>query len=284
MAITNKKELQKARLADIEVDEVSIVDKAANKRKWLFMKRDTSEEDKGGENLELLKAFSKDEDAIAALEGIEEHLTNFDALFNKKLEDESLTEEQKALLLEKRAQYEELKEMLEDGFEELFLGKTAFSSNGGANGKGNDTAKSNGSTGDEPSGVESEEEINTEEADGQGDSADKAGDPTSKGKGGKGAGNGLPMPLAGVKKKKKPADDEDMEDEEDDSDDEEAEGEAPAGKKKPTKKSEEDEAEEDDEELDEEEQGLMKQISAELERGTKLRKELKEQNAQQAAE
>ena len=282
------KTIHKARLADIEVDEVSIVDKAANKRKWLFMKRDTSE-DEGGENLELLKAFKNDEGAIEALEGIEEHLTSFDMLFDKKLEDPDLTEEQKALLLAKRAEYEELKELLEDGFEELFLGKTAFSSNGGADGKGNETAKSNGSTGDEPSGVESEEKVNTDESEGQGDSADKTGDPASKGKGGKGKGNGLPEPLAGVKKgKKKPADDDDDEDEEDDGDEDdmdesdEEEGKTD-NKKKPTKKSDEDDDEEDADDLDEEELGLLEKINSELQRGEKLRKEVREQNAQTEA-
>jgi hypothetical protein len=247
------------------------------------MKRDTSEEDKGGENLELLKAFKNDEEAIAALEGIEEHLTNFDVLFDKKLEDKSLTEEQRALLTEKRAQYEELKETLESGFEELFLDKAAFSSNGGADGKGNEDADD---------GVDSEEEgpdmTRADVDDATPHNAGQDGDPTKSGKGGKGSGGGLPMPLAGVKKKKKPAaDEEDSEDAADGGDDEAAEGEADGeeaapSKKKPTKKSDEDDAE-DDEELDAEEQELLKNISAELERGEKLRKDLKEQSAQQSA-
>jgi hypothetical protein len=280
------KEIRKARLADIEVDEVSFVDKAANKRKFLFMKRDTSE-DKGGENLELLKAFKNDEAAIEALEGIEEHLTAFDILFDKKLEDASLTEEQKALLLEKRAQYEELKELLEDGFEELFLGKTAFSSNGGADGKGNETAKGHdGSTGDEPTGVQEEEEVDTDEQDGGEDRSPDKGNPTSKGKGGKGKGGGLPEPLAGVKKgKKKPADDNSDEDEEDESNeddmDESDEEEGKKDTKKPTKKSDEDEEESDD--LDEEEVELLEKISSELQRGEKLRKEVRQQNSQAQA-
>lgn len=261
--------LRKARLADIEVDEVSFVDRAANKRKFLFMKRDNSEDEtKGGENLELLKAFKNDEDVIAALEGIEENLVKVDQALSKKLEEEDLTDEQREMLLEKKAEYEALKEELEDGFEQLFLDKAAFSGNGGSNGK------SNGKADD---GVDSEEKTNTDETDGGDDENATTANPTSSGKGGKGKGGGTPKPLAGVQKKKKPAaDEEDAEDEADGGDDEATEDEAPAGKKKPTKKSDDSEEESDEDAFDEEDQTILKSIQVELEKGEKLRSEVKE--------
>jgi len=43
------------RLKDIEVDEVSLVDKAANKRKFAFMKRDNTDEHKEAEKNDEVK-------------------------------------------------------------------------------------------------------------------------------------------------------------------------------------------------------------------------------------
>jgi len=254
-------ELRKARLADIEVDEVSFVDKAANKRKFLFMKRDTStsEEDKGGENLELLKAFKKDEDVIGALEGIEENLVKFEQALEKKLESEDISDEERELLMEKKAEYETLKNELEEGFEQLFLDKVASSSNGGADGKDNSDADD---------GVDSEEEMDTDETDGGEDENASTANPTGSGKGGKGSGGGVPQPLAGVKKKKKPAEDDNDDDSEDDSDEDDSE----ESGKKPTKKSDD-----SDEEFDDDENALLSQIQTELEKGEKLRAEVKDE-------
>jgi len=120
------KKIEKARLADIDVDEVSYVDRAANKRKFLFMKRDTSEDEtKGGESLELLKIFKGHKEAIDSLDGIDANLIAFDKAFDSILQGKEITEEQKKFLIEKREEYSLIKDKMNHGFEVLFLDKKA---------------------------------------------------------------------------------------------------------------------------------------------------------------
>jgi hypothetical protein len=226
--------MKKARLADIEVDEVSIVDKAANKRKFLFMKRDVTSEDnnEGGENLELLKQFKKNPEAIAALEGLEENLVKFDGVLKKALENPKLTAEEKEMLLEKKAEYESLKQDMEDGFEKLFLDKA--------------------STKDEDEDSEDEEDVEEEDDE---EAEDESEEDTE------------------VKAKKKPtkkSDDTDGEVDEEAEEESEEETEDTEVKKSDDESEDSDE----DAEPDEEDSELLKSIEAELNKGVQLRKEL----------
>lgn len=87
--------IRKARLADIQVDEVSFVDKAANKRKFLFMKRDTTE---GGDSLNLIKAFQNSKGAIQALEAIDKGFDDLAAAILTKSEEDGTEEDLKKFL------------------------------------------------------------------------------------------------------------------------------------------------------------------------------------------
>ena len=122
------KNLRKARLANIDIDEVSFVDKAANKRKFTFVKRDTSttpaDEERKGENLELLKRFKKDKDVIKAVEGIDSHLTALKTKLEKALEADDLSDEDREMLLAKKEEFDLMREDIEEQFEHLFLDKT----------------------------------------------------------------------------------------------------------------------------------------------------------------
>lgn len=119
--------VRKARLANIDIDEVSLVDKAANKRRFLFAKRDTSEtaeKEREGENLELLKRFRKDKDVIKAVEGIDSHLTALKTKLEKALESDDLSDEDRDMLLAKKEEFDLMREDIEEQFEHLFLDKT----------------------------------------------------------------------------------------------------------------------------------------------------------------
>ena len=119
--------IEKARLADIDVDEISYVDKAANKKKFIFMKRDTGDENgkKGGENLDLLKHLQGNEEVIGSLEGIDGGLERLSKAFDTLLAKPGLTEDQKALIVEKRDELTVISESIQDDFENLFLDKSA---------------------------------------------------------------------------------------------------------------------------------------------------------------
>ncbi len=54
------------RLTEIEVDEVSLVDKAANRKKFAFIKRDATEDEKAAAELALAVKAKKDADDAAA--------------------------------------------------------------------------------------------------------------------------------------------------------------------------------------------------------------------------
>lgn len=75
------------RLKDIEVDEVSLVDKAANKRKFAFMKRDNTEDHKETEKNEEVKEAEQnitvvptDEPTAEEVEAIEKLLKEINDL------------------------------------------------------------------------------------------------------------------------------------------------------------------------------------------------------------
>lgn len=117
-----------ARLIDIEVDEVSYVDKAANKRKFLFVKRDSTE---GGDSLELTKQLKGNKDAIEALQGINSNLLKFENVLKGLLTKKDLTEEIRKVLAEKQKEFGVLKASIDKGFEELLLGKQRNRNSGG---------------------------------------------------------------------------------------------------------------------------------------------------------
>lgn len=108
-----------ARLIDIEVDEVSLVDKAANKRKFLFAKRDM----KGGDDLELLKRLKGEKDAVAALKGINENLDKFASVIDKLLEKKDIDEDSKKLLVDKKEEFAGIRKDINEQFDELFMNK-----------------------------------------------------------------------------------------------------------------------------------------------------------------
>lgn len=110
-----------ARLGDIEVEEVSYVDKAANKRKFLLTKRDSSSE--GGENLELIKHFKGNKSVIGALEGIEKNLDELKKAFDTELAKSGLPKELQEKLLEKKEEFEDIQKDMNQMFEELFTSK-----------------------------------------------------------------------------------------------------------------------------------------------------------------
>lgn len=235
------KQIHKARLADIDVKEISHVDRAANKRKWLFRKRDTSEDNEGGENLELLKAFKKDPQAIEALEGIEANLVKFDQALAKRLEDPKLTAEEKTLLLAKKGEYEDLKAELEDGFEQLFLDKKYEADS-------------------------DEESADEEEAD---EEEDEEVPPVKAKKKGK-----------KVAKSDDEAEDEDDSEDEESEEETEAELEKKddEGDKDEDDEKKDDESKSDDD-IDDEDKPILEQIQKELEKGEQLRKEVRELTA-----
>jgi len=85
------------RLSDIEVDEVSLVDKAANKKKFAFMKRDQSQEnnetaknkevEKSEEVKEAEKILANTEptaEEIAKITDLVKQVNELTALVNKK--------------------------------------------------------------------------------------------------------------------------------------------------------------------------------------------------------
>lgn len=120
-------EMRKARLAEIEVDEVSYVDKAANKKTFIFVKRDISNDSKteGGDSLLLIKRFMKNQSVIDALESFEKNFTAIDAEFDKLEKADGITAEEKEALISKRRDLQDVRNDFNEQFEFLFLDKSS---------------------------------------------------------------------------------------------------------------------------------------------------------------
>lgn len=244
--------IRKARLANMDIEEVSVVDKAANKRKFLFKKRDDSNETEGGENLELLKRLQKNEKVIKAVEGIDAHLSALDAEIDKLLAKKDLSDDDRKLLKAKKEEFGLMKQDIEEQFEHLFMDKV--------------DAEDSEEESDEE--TEDEEEV-TKEDDEEMTEEESEEEEEKK-----------PIPPKKKPKMRKSDEKEESKEDEDDSDKEESED----SEDKPTVRKQEDSSEaedddddEDDVELDEESEKILQDLNKEAKELQKSNEELKEQ-------
>lgn len=275
----SEKHLRKARLANMDIEEVSYVDKAANKRKFLFVKRDSSEDRKDGENLELLKRFRGDKEIIKAIEGIDAQMAVLKGRIAKALEADDLPDDERELLLSKKEELDLIVEDVEEQFEHLFLDKTekaakkkgkkpAFMADDEDKDEEEDEDEDDEEVEKEDESEPTDEEVADDDETSDEEAPDEEAAAKKKAKKAK-------KKKAGVKKAAPKASDEDEEtesDEDEESEDEDAE----QLKKGDSDDEDDDDDDAEDSELPPEEEELLKSIQAESAALAKDMKETKE--------